>query len=124
MKSIKRIFKKEEVFWAAIPIITWKKEVKKVYGTWLYYETNKKNTNYYEISGIASWRNFFLPLIIVFEMKKRREIISKNDTRWNWKDLLDKIILKIQNESSFYYVHWNRIINHGKTWKLEKYVFW
>ena len=57
MKSIKRIFKKEEVFWAAIPIITWKKEVKKVYGTWLYYETNKKNTNYYEISGIASWRN-------------------------------------------------------------------
>ena len=68
MKSIKRIFKKEEVFWAAIPIITWKKEVKKVYGTWLYYETNKKNTNYYEISGIASWRNFFLPLIIVFEI--------------------------------------------------------
>lgn len=71
------------------------------------------------ISGIASWRNFFSPLI-VFEMKKGGKFFGKKlgeIEKISW----IKIIL-IQKKNQVYIQHWNRIINHGITWKLN--VFW
>jgi len=83
----------EKVFWAAIP----------------YYLKRKKGLRYLiiehkkliTISGIASWRNFFSPLI-VFEMKKGGKFFGEK-TRWNWKDLLDKNNINSKKRIKFIY---------------------